>query len=124
MATPFPLSTPGPPSWRTQGSGSAAGASGAGAAASVCVCASLHETTSRITGRKRSCAMTGLVLAPATPVPSLRLRLPELELVTLGIEDPRERSVVLGVGTLVQRDARSGELRDERREIVDAVVDH
>src|SRR5262249_37344522 len=51
-------------------------------------------------------------------------RLPQLDLVAIGIHDPGELAVLVGVGSLHDLDAVLLELREQRRQVVDPVVDH
>src|SRR4051812_3189967 len=71
--------------------------------------------------------------APRQPPPSTALRLlvllpdrrlPQLDLVAVGIHDPGELAVLVLLGPLDDRDAVLLELRENSPEIVDAVVDH
>src|SRR5262249_750388 len=55
---------------------------------------------------------------------SLLSRLPQLDLVAVGIHDPRELAVLVGIGALHKLDALFLELREQRRQVVDPVVDH
>src|SRR6476620_7978027 len=51
-------------------------------------------------------------------------RLPQLDLVAVGIHDPREFSVLFGIGPLDDLDAVTLELREQRGQVVDPVIDH
>src|SRR5690349_9391328 len=51
-------------------------------------------------------------------------RLPELDLVVVGIEDPGELAVLVRLGPLEDLDAGRAQLGEELVEVVDPVVDH
>src|SRR6185436_3000047 len=52
------------------------------------------------------------------------LRLPQLDLVFVGVHDPRELPVLVRFGPLNDSNAGRAQLLQQRGEIVDAVVDH
>src|SRR5262252_4833737 len=54
----------------------------------------------------------------------VRRRLPELDLVLVGIHDPRELAVLVRVGPLNDGYASGAQLLQNPVEVVDAVIDH
>src|SRR5436189_73825 len=53
-----------------------------------------------------------------------QLRLPELDLVSVRVHDPRELAVLVRLRSLNDAHARATQLLEQLAEVVDAVVDH
>src|SRR5262245_28650121 len=63
-------------------------------------------------------ALTGLVLL----VPQLRL--PQLHLVAVRIDDPRELAILVRFRALENLDSAGAEVREQLAQVIDPVVDH
>ena len=50
--------------------------------------------------------------------------LPKFDLVSIGIDDPKERAILVILGSLMDRNASGVELPDHFLHIVDSIVDH
>src|SRR5215471_1929795 len=72
--------------------------------------------------RARAPVLTKSSLGLVLLVP--RLRLPQFHFVSVGIEDPRECSILVGLRALQDFDAVALQLRQHVGHVVDSVVDH